>query len=218
MGDIKVTEVDYDQYSQVIKDIVQEVFYDEFKYCAGQYQGDKYDKFSGHIVALDGDSVVGYIRVIKPNPIGFPCLEIVQPTNPLDLEECVEFSRFIINEQYRGQPDKIAFHLWLEALRYTAVNGLYNIIVDTFIGNEMHDFYKAIGFEECSTVYNDTRFLIDGFSVLLSLNIPELTKRFFIHQQIYQYIGFDDQWIGDYLWNYERKLREAVLAESSQSA
>lgn len=217
MGDIKVTEVNYDQYSHAIKDIVQDVFYDEFGYCSGRYKGDKFDKYSGHIVALDDYNVVGYIRAIKPNPLGFPGLEIVEPTNPLDLDECVEFSRLIIRKEYRDQPNRVAFHLWLEALKYTGVNGLYNIIVDTFIKNEMYDFYRAIGFEECSRVYNDTRFLVDGFSVLMSLNVPELMKRFLIHQQIYQNIGLDDQWISDYLGKYERRRREAVLAESSRS-
>jgi Acetyltransferase (GNAT) domain len=217
VGDIKVVEVNYDQYGNAIKGIVQEVFYDEFNYCAGRYQGDKYDEYSEHIVALDDDDVVGYIRVIKPNPMGFPCMEVAQPTKALDLEKCAEFSKFVIRKEYRDQPDKVAFHLWMEALRRTGLNGLYHIIVDAFIGKELYGYFKGIGFEECSAVYEDTRFQVEGFSVLLSLNIPELIKRYYIHRQIYESCGFDDQWIGNYVGDYERRIRERARVEGSQS-
>jgi predicted GNAT family N-acyltransferase len=217
VGEIKVTEVNYNQYGDAIKAIVQDVFYDEFKYCAGRYQGDQYDEYSEHIVALDDGDVVGYIRVIKPNPQGFPCLEVARPTADLDLEKCAEFSKFVIRKEYRDQPDKVAFRLWMEALRRTGLNGLYHIVVDAFVGKEMYGYFKEIGFEECSEVYEDTRFQVEGFSVLLCLNIPELIKRFYIHRQIYESCGFDDQWIGEYVGGYENRQRERAPAAGPRS-
>jgi hypothetical protein len=218
VGEIKVAQVDYDRYGDAIKAIVQEVFYDEFNYCAGRYQGDSYDEYSDHIVAMDDGDLIGYIRVIKPNPMGFPCLEIARPSKALDQEKCAEFSKFVIRKEYRDKPDKVAFHLWMEALRRTGLSGLYYIVVDAFVGGEIYGYFKQIGFEACSAFYNDSRFQFEGLSVLLCLNIPELIKRFFIHRQIYEGCGFDDQWIGNYVGDYERRLRDRAGEQGNVKA
>lgn len=86
----------YDIYTTEVSSFKKEEFPDGI-------EKDKYDEHSVHIIACEGDSVIGTLRLVKDSPVGFVMETAFKLPLALDRSQAVEHSRGIVRPAYRNR-------------------------------------------------------------------------------------------------------------------
>lgn len=179
MNKFKILQVNHLHFSSEIENIVNTAYSEEFEIYIDGYKCNKYDRSSVHFVAEIENEFIGYIRVIEPEKYGLPAFEVTKPEIEIDLNTCVEFSRFIVIAGYRKFYN-IGLNLMQKAFNYVLEAGYDNIIADVFLEgrNNTYTLFKSLGFDELSKPYRDYRYKDKLLSVLLMLNLSKTICNF----------------------------------------
>lgn len=174
-GIYKYQRVEYPIAHQEIHKIYNSVYLQEMGIAKAEYKKDQYDDHAIHFLAKANDEPVGYLRVIQPSWNGFPALELMKPDIDINLNNCVEFSRLQILHEHRKRT--VGLRLMQEGLKTVVERNFENILIDVFTDGKFstHELFRSIGFRECSSVYDDTRF-VDVKCILMHFNMKDLWK------------------------------------------
>ena len=176
-------EINKNIFEQALK--LRYEIYREMGFLSENKEGkdyDEYDKEAVHIIALDGNRVIGYLRLIKEMPLlslyGEEVMYIKEKEN---LKNPIELSRFVILLKYRiGNKEIIdyekfvSFLLFKKAYEYIFSQKIDSVfIVTNPIYVERYEkfyFFKRYGKEkEYKTFFNNP-------AILLYQNISEAIK------------------------------------------
>lgn len=155
----------------VIKQLYNNIYCYELDIQGNKYKKDEYDESSVHFFAKIENNTIGYLRVIKPSQFGLPAIELAKPNIEIDYNSCVEFSRLMIEKEFRSNPN-ICLRILEESFKYVLYKGYSVILIDVFFNceHETYNFFKKLGFKECSEPYLDTRFK-KSYCILLYMDL-----------------------------------------------
>ena len=140
---------------------------------------DTFDRYqSVYILADDGGSPIGAIKVIPDSPAGLPCDNTADVSALREHGRLVEFGHLVTLPRVRGQSVGVA--LMREALIYSVQNHrATHIIGDFFVQDDgaLRDFYSGLGFIPLGEPYRDDRFVGAPLSVVAVLDIADAVRR-----------------------------------------
>lgn len=204
-GDLTIKEVDYHEYYDIIKEVNQAIYHEELNFINKEYTEDKYDEYSVHYLTMFNNDYIGYSRIVKPNPHGFPAFEIAEITTDIDLNKSVEASRVMVRKDFRKNSAKIGLFAVSNTAKYIIDNRFHNSIVDVFVDSDnsiAYDLCKKFGYKEISKQYQDTRYSYKKLSVVMALNYPEIINVYRLYQYMIRNILTDadiDNYMVDYM-------------------
>lgn len=138
-----------------------------------------FDRYKAvYILADEGGTPVGTIKVIPDSPAGLPCDSVADVTGLRRRGRLVEFGHLMTLPRSRGQA--IGLGLMREALIYSVqAHRATHIIGDFFVSGDgaLRDFYIGLGFVPLGKPYQDDRFTGSPLSVVAALDIADAVRR-----------------------------------------